>query len=383
MSKASIARIRASAAPVRRKAAVHLREARFDDYAQIAALEAANKLEIKGYQDWIHLWLGNPLYRELQPDWPIGWVLENEQRQIVGSIGNIPLLLEMEGKRVLAASGRGWTAAPEYRGTSFILLDSVVNQPGVDLYLNNTAGASALASVLAFECLPVPVGRWDESAFWIANYRGFARSYVAARRPGLMALAPALAAPIRARDWIARKRLPAAGDEIRTCRCFDGRFDDFWETLRARHPRVLLAVRTREMLQWHFQPAIDRNELWIAIAPDGPGIAAYAIFDRKDNPVSGLKRMRLVDYQSLDGTARWLGRMFSWAFERCRSEGIHVLECTGRWLEDGEFAQAYAPYRRKLSNWTFFYRTRQTALREKLRERAAWSPSLFDGDSSL
>src|SRR5258706_3462087 len=93
-----------------KKARVQMRTACVQDYEQIAALESRHGLETKNYRDWSRLWLGNPVYRELQPDWPIGWVLENENHQIVGSIGNIPLLYEFERNTVLAVYARDWVA---------------------------------------------------------------------------------------------------------------------------------------------------------------------------------------------------------------------------------------------------------------------------------
>src|SRR5437867_458392 len=96
-----------------------LRTASFKDYQQIALLESRyglGTLRSKSYERWVHLWQGNPLYRELQPGWSIGWVLEDENRKIVGSIGNIPLSYELQGRRILAASGRAWVAERLYRG---------------------------------------------------------------------------------------------------------------------------------------------------------------------------------------------------------------------------------------------------------------------------
>src|SRR5690348_13379867 len=71
--------------------AATIRPASFDDYHQIASLESRYGIEPRTYSDWTHLWLGNPVYRELHPDWNIGWVVEDNRKQIVGSVGNVPL----------------------------------------------------------------------------------------------------------------------------------------------------------------------------------------------------------------------------------------------------------------------------------------------------
>jgi hypothetical protein len=75
--------------------------------------------------------------------------------------------------------------------------------------------------------------------------------------------------------------------------------------------------------------------------------------------------------------------MLCWALKKCRNEGIYVLDNVGRWLEKGEFIETVAPYRRRLPNWTYFYRASDPRLAQSLRDREAWSPSLYDGDASL
>ena len=112
-------------------------------------------------------------------------------------------------------------------------------------------------------------------------------------------------------------------------------------------------------------------------------MVAYAIFDRRDSAKYRLKRMRLVDYQSLDGSDEFLGALLSWALARCRSTGIHMLENVGRWLEDGEMVAISAPYRDALCAWSYFYRTENAHLTAGLQSRYAWSPTLFDGNASL
>src|SRR5262245_49003608 len=82
------------------------REAAFEDYEQIAALESRYGLHAKTYEEWKHLWVHNPAYYDFR-HWPIGWVCENDQGEIVGSIGNIPLAFEFQNRPVVTATSRG------------------------------------------------------------------------------------------------------------------------------------------------------------------------------------------------------------------------------------------------------------------------------------
>src|SRR5690348_17196937 len=80
---------------------VKIRPATFNDYEQIMQLETRHGLRTRSYEDWTHLWKGNPAYREVKGDWTIGWVAEDEHHQIVASLANIPVLYEFNGSRIL------------------------------------------------------------------------------------------------------------------------------------------------------------------------------------------------------------------------------------------------------------------------------------------
>jgi hypothetical protein len=167
------------------------------------------------------------------------------------------------------------------------------------------------------------------------------------------------------------------------CAGFDARFDVFWQELRRRNPHLLLAVRNRETLEWHFRSLLLDQRLWIATIVDADRMLAYAVFDRSDKPAIGLKRVRLVDFQSLDATPALLPTLLSWALKQCRAEGIHVLEHFGRWLARGDIMDRIAPYRRTLPAWVFVYRASNPALASRLADPRVWMPSLYDGDASL
>ena len=389
------------------KRAPKLREARLEDYEQIAALESRFGLTAKPYNEWVHLWQGNPVYRELKTDWPIGWVFEDQDGKIVGSVGNIPLLYELDGRRILVASSRSWVADVEYRSVSLLLLDNLVRQRQVDLFLSNTVGDKAVAAITAYGCSPISVGIWDEVAYWITNYRGFFESIAAMKnyrltRPfafpswegswtRLKALRARFSKPLSyplsaaafLKDRLAKTSLNQRDVEVKPCRDFDDRFDSFWEDVKRNNRHLLLAVRRREVLEWHFKHALLGNRLWIVTAVDGHRLVAYAIFDKSVHPRYGFKQVKLVDYQSLEDGASMLEPLLSWTLRRCRSEGVHMLEHTGRWMEKGQFIETAAPYRRKLPTWTYFYHANNPELRGLLNSRQVWTPSLFDGDATL
>ncbi len=361
-----------------------LRPASFEDHPQIDRLGARYGLKSKSYDEWSHLWLGNPTYRKVRDRWSIGWVLEDQTQQIVGSVGNIPVTYEFEGRTLLAASSHAWVAEPEYRSAALLLLEHLINQRGVDLFVTTTNSAASTPGVNAFGCHRVPAGVWDESAFWITDHRGFLESFLRLRNyPLAKPLSYPLSAAVFLKDHLTRRTWNAGDVEVRACAAFDERFDDFWVALKRANPHLLLADRRREVLEWHYKHLLLRNRLWIAAVVDASRMIAYAVFDRSDKSAIGLKRVRLVDFQSLDGRPTLLLSLVSWALQKCRAEGIHVLEYFGCWLEKGELLDTVAPYRRRLPAWIFMYRAADPALAESLKDRQVWAPSLYDGDASL
>ena len=367
---------------------LQLREATLADYSGVVALESKFHLVPKSYEEWNHLWANNPAYRETADRFPIGWVLEREDGIICGYLGNIPLNYELEGKGLLAATTRSWVVDSEYRSHALLLLATYFRQAHVDLFLNTTVNAYAATAYQTFEGVPVPVGAWDRSLFWITNYRGFAESFL---RKKSTAMARSLSYPLGLAGFL-RDRFAASGFrskrnelEVLSCAGFDDRFDLFWQVQKKKKSNLLLAVRTREVLEWHFKFALLQNAAWIYTAGEGPGLSAYVVFLRQDNPETGLTRVRLADFQCLDDGAspEVLKAMLHAAFDRCREESVHMLELIG--LSTAlEAAVAHTrPHHRQLPNWMYYYKANDRILAEKLKSTAVWQPSLFDGDSSL
>jgi hypothetical protein len=368
-----------------RPVAPKARPASFEDYAQIADLEARYGLSPRSHDEWIHLWKNNPAYQHA-PDWPIGWVLENPDGKLVGYLGNIPLSYELNQKRLRAATSRSWVVEPRYRSYAILLLDYFFGQKGVDLYLTTTLNADAFAAYQFFEPRPVPVGRWDEASFWITQYRGFVASSLICK--GLISAGPvvcALSLPLYLADRIKGRRAvdKQAGTEVTRCPQFDERFDDFWEELRRTRPDVLMGVRTREILNWHFNTALANRHVWIVTATSRSRLMGYAIFYRQDTPRFGLTRVRLADFQTLYENYSLLSSMSSWAIEECRNQGIHMLEMNGLRPEKMQVINQLTPHRRKFRSWLSFYKTNDPYLAESLRDSRVWDFSCFDGDASL
>lgn len=362
-----------------------IREASFEDYDQVSALQLRNGLTTRSYADWSALWNGNPAYEQSSLRSPIGWVLETSPGHVGGFVGNLPLGYHFNGHCLRAATAYSWSVDPQYRGHSVALLDRFLRQKDVDLFVCTTINAAAETVYRALGFSRVPVGTWDRAAFWITGYREFARCVLQAAPLYLpQVLANPLAAVLYARDMLSSRRTNGdLGYEIEPCSGFDSRFDAFWENLQRENVNRLLAIRTRETLEWHFRCSLDKGRTRIVAVSKRGRLVAYAILDRQDHSTLPLKRLRFADFQALRGFELALWPVLEWMLRHCRETGIHVAENVGCWLERLPVPGFSAPYQRKMKSWMFYYRASEPELSRCLQDPAVWTPSAFDGDASL
>lgn len=364
----------------------NLRLMRVEDYPQIQELEAAHSLIALSPDVWRHVWLDNPLLARLGDSWPMGWVLEDASGRIVGSLANVPTAYTCRGRTLIAAIGRAWVVMPEYRGVALWLMAEYFQQENVDLFLCNTVNALAVSAFTALGSPRFPLGDWQSAAYWVTNYRGFAAAALRIKKIPLGALfAPPAAAVLKLTDLLRAKKRPASAASIQVSESsgFDERFDAFWKELVAQNPDKLLGVRDPATLAWHFAGPLRAGEVWILTATRKGLIRAYGIFKRQDHTPSGLRRMRLVDYQSLDRDIDLLPSLLDHALRRCAAEKIHTLEHVGCDLPKMKSFDALAPYRRRLFSWPCYYTVPNPTLAAELSNPEIWDPSSYDGDASL
>ena len=127
-------------------------------------------------------------------------------------------------------------------------------------------------------------------------------------------LASALSYPAGAglflRDKITRPGIEPERSTLRIepCSQFDRRFDDFWTELQNQNKNVLLAVRSRETLDWHFQYSLRRENTWILAFSDGSRLKGPHLSPRRDSLHPKAIIVGGVSHQGRAGRQRTVGR---------------------------------------------------------------------------
>jgi hypothetical protein len=360
-----------------------LRPARFEDYVGIARLGAANSLRTQPFREWKRMWLDNPIWPRLGSNWPIGWVLEARNRDIVGSFMSIPMLYRFKGQQLIGTASRAWAVSPQFRGFAPWLMEEYLDQAGVDLCMMTSAGpmAQSVVNKLATRC---PLGDWETYTYWLLGYGELAASKLARLQvPFSNHLGTVAGWILRLKDRPRHRLLPNLPKRFSAdlTEGFDERFDAFWTERLLQAPDTLLADRSRKALSWHFDSARRDGRLWVFLASLRSILAAYCVILVKG---TGSDRYaRLIDYQSIEPETDLLPGLLKAALAHCATKRVRILESIGYGIPKMHAADSAAPYRKGLPSWIFYYHASNRALDSELRTAGPWDPSIYDGDASL
>lgn len=359
-----------------------LRVATFADYEEIHRLESLFFHNSLPPAERRSLFEDNPLWPRLERTWPVGWVLEDDNGQIVGVVSNIPSAYVFQGEQLLCANGHTWAVLEHYRGYAAVLMDEYFSQDVPDLFISAKVGVSATPVWSAY-AERVPIGDWSTAACAITGYRDFARAGLDRRGvPFAGSLALPVAAALRAKDALSPKRLPDGPPSYEFCELdgFDLRFDDFWCDLVGQNPHRLMGVRDAATLRWHYGIPYRQGRLWVLAAVRNSMIRAYCVLKYHRHP--GVNSMKIVDFQSVEPDIDLLPDLLKLALRRSSAENCAFLEQYGVGLPKMRWFEYIAPYRTAKPAWSFYYAADDRALAERLADPAVWDPSEYDGDAS-
>ena len=286
------------------------------------------------------------------------WKTQVKQSSVTLEI--FPFHLSFQGSRIIAATSKAWIVDASFRGYSFLLLSHFFRQSQVQLFINNTVNEQAVKGYEAFRVRRVPVGAWDQSVFWITNYRGFAASVLSAGKsliPKQLRFAVSLGLLAQDKLTTGRSKWRSSSVSPVFVSSFDRRFERFWQVLQCSRSNVLLAVRSPQILDWHFHRALAERRAWVLAVTEKSELVAYAIFLRRDNRAFGLRRLRLIDFQSCEGKDELLAPILSAALRQCHIEGVDMLEVVGLRPSQLNVLDRRGLRRRVLPSWMYFYKT--------------------------
>lgn len=365
---------------------VSLREAQFADFAGVSAMTRRLGQGADSLENWHRLWRDNPALQEGRVP-RIGWLLESGAA-VVGFLGSIPLQYSFGGTKLAAAATCRLAVEPAFRSSTALLVTSFFRQKDVDLFLNTTATPAAGKIVAALRALPVPQPEYGKVLFWVLRPRRFMHAVLsrAGLHVALTGLGSSAGGVALAGDILVRRRMPRASADKYLVRDVElselGReFADFWAEQERNYVR-LFAMRTPEVMRWHFQPGTTKVAKVLACY-ESERLVGYTVV-RHEAPVKdGLRRSTIADLLVNDDALAIVNRLLAAAYRSAKAAGSDVLEVMGFPERIRASLLKWRPYSRDYPSCPYYFKARDRQLQEKLASPDAWYACPFDGDATL
>src|ERR1035438_1654042 len=352
--------------------AVQVRPATVEDAKGIAAVRARNGMPSFDIEDWRQSWESHP-FRDEFAETPFGWVLENGREGIVGTLSNIPMMYDLDGKPVRASASGAWAVDSPHRRSSLLLMSALLRQKGVDLHIIGSANTVASPIMTGLKLPRIPAPDFNVSLLWVTGYRGFATSVLRKKNiPAASWLGMPAGAALGAYDCL-KGRVGRRRVEERQYDSFTEDFDIFWNELRRRPAGRLRAARTSAALRWRFRQSLRTGKLAILGLTDSQGaLSGYCIALEQQREHIGLKQYLVADLQSLDDAPGTLLELLEAAIDLSRRRGIHLVEWQGGNRAKRYVALSLRPRPYLYPSWPAFYRLFRADLGAALENEATW-----------
>jgi len=322
-------------------------------------------------------WLRAHPFRKECEDIPFGWVLEDDARGIIGTFTNVPMIYELDGKRLRAALASSWAVDGSYRSASLLLAFAYLNQKSVDLCLNGDANPAASRVMDALKVFRVPVEDGDAALYWIVRARAFAAFALRRKRiPGASALAFPVAPFLRIFEAFQGKRR-GPGSDVRRLDGFGDAFDALWNEVR-KSPGRLRAVRTSAVLDWRYGRAVKKGIAILLGLFEENRLRGYAVLMPNAGGRLDLKTYILADIQMIGDPQTGVSDLLRAAIREAREDGREALRWQGGGGEARAAARSLRPWSHHLPAWPAFYKSVNPGLAPDLSRPECWDLSPFD-----
>ena len=245
-------------------------------------------------------WIDNP---SMRPEIPRGWILENEEAQIVGAFCNIPVTFQINGKTGIAMASSSWYVKPNARGGSLLLFREFIRQDKGGLLLNTTPidTAQKIYAKFGFSTINIPFNNME---YWyIRNYQSILKVFIDkfSKSHKLFSCAWILLPLLRLISPLVRRlkdnRSPQHKDDrykCSVCTHCDASFTGLWERTKK---NTTTLYRDAETLNWlFFSEAVAEKRYVVKCNNQKDGtLEGYMAFNILYPTNRNIKIMQLMD----------------------------------------------------------------------------------------
>ena len=363
-----------------------IREIQIEDYIQIKELHKKYNLRILNKEEWTKFWIENPCLLTSDNPFPFGWVLEDNKKRIVASLGNIPKEYYYKNKKFVIACSHAWIAEDKYRLEAFSLLNSFFSQKNIDIFMVTSANNISAKIFTRYNAKKMPLQNYQNSMFVILDLEKLIYSFLKYKKlpfeKMIGKLVFYLSSIIFYKKLTFWKKIHQS-KKVTLNEIIDSKFDEFWNTYKLDFQDKFLQSRTTSWVKWHIQKNIESGKAWIMSVIENNKLLGYAICLERNNDKIELKRITLIDLVSLKDNEEVYFSLIKNCIIETKKRGYHMFEIVGFKDSKRKIFSKFQTFSRNLSIFPFYYKTSNNVNENFLEIKDTWDPSLIDGDSFL
>ena len=358
-----------------------LRTATYSDYNQIKELHNKNDIKILEEYEWVNFWKKNPLIKQNDESYPIGWVLI-EQGKIVGYLGNIVKEFLYKKKIIIVACSHAWIVETKYKLESLTLINIYFAQKNIDVFITTTPNKTAEKLFLRYGAKKIPIKNYNENLFQILNVDKFMESFLRYKKIPTNKFFRFIIVSFfkiiffnKLNFW--KKYIQK--NELKIHKYCDSSFGFFWEKYKSKNTKFVLS-KSLSWLDWHTNYLKD--VFFISISENNQ-IKGYALCCKRNNDKYDLRRISILDIITIEDKKEIYLSLIKECIKESQKRGYHIIDMIGTNDTKKKMFSNFKTFKRKTSNFLFYYYSNDPELLNILVNDKVWDPSLLDGDSFL
>ena len=353
------------------------------DYEKIKTLFKRNNMKIISYERWKNLWQKNPILKNKKKKWIKGWVIEKNKR-IVGHIGQFPMQYFLNEKPYLCSVLYGWVVDWQFRSHSIILLKKYFTQQNIDFYFGTALNEKANKIMRMMNIKDVPAESLNYSLTIVLNLKKiinylFKNFSFPLKKYFLTFFSYILSLILRGRFSYWKNKF--SNENIIKCKKIDEKFNTLWRKIKKSQKNTLLLQRDQKWMRWHLGYFISNKKAWILLSTKKNKINGYSICIEKNNLKTGIKSTLLIDLMTFDKSETTSINLIGSSIEESKRRNCDIFEFRGFNEEKILHMKLFKPFKKKLINNPFCYKSDNKKLNKLLGQSKYWCPSYLDGDA--
>ena len=170
-------------------------------------------------------------------------------------------------------------------------------------------------------------------------------------------------------------------NNIVECQKIDFRFNRIWNNVKRTHKDTLLFQRDKNWLEWRLGYFLEKRNAWVFLNKKRNKVNGYAICVTNNNYKDDIKRAFLIDLISVDKDTDTLKSLIGACIKEAKKRGCDIFEFRGFDKSKKPYIEFFSPFKKKLSNNPFYYKSNNVSLGKKLGKKNYWNPTYIDGDA--